>query len=846
MVGTVRQLVPSIIRRSYALKFGIVLLVLGITVGSLGLVATAALTDSVEATVLEDQQDAAVQEAQAIDSWDQRNAQLVASAANAPVFGSGNESAIEAYLQETYQSFPNGRMNAIYVNTSTGEIQGSVDTNAATIEDLSFPNRDELDEDLSSHNIQRTEPYAMPDESGLAFDSHAVVSYYVGVGDADDRALVITFNLYDRSTEMLSSTDSETVVTVVDGQGRIVGDDAYLGYEDGQEAVTFFEPYDDRNGLLKAAREGPGATKIDGEPPGVLNTEPYNFDPDGYVVGYHTTADGWVVLVHTTNADALGFVNTVDRFGTAVTLGVVLLIGLFGAVLGRNTAISIDRLTRAVGEMEDGNLDVEVESERIDNIGRLYDGFTSMRDELKRKITETEDARATAERERERVERINEDLQQAAASYCDVMEAAADGDLTARMDPDASENETMRAIATDFNEMLTELEGTVENISRFATEVATASEQVTASSEEVRSASEQVSASIQEISNGADDQYESLRSVDAEMNTLSTTTEEIAATSNEVADVAERTARTSREGHDAAQAAIDACEHLETERDAVVEEFEQLRNEVGQIDELTDSIAEIAEQTNMLALNANIEASRSASAEDDGGFAAVAAEVKELSQDVKDATDEIGARLERIQDQTEQSADEVDRTSREIERVHDLVTDTVASLEEIAEYAQETNDGVQAISTATEEQAGSTQEVVAMVDDIATIAEETTAEAETVAASAEEQTSALTAVSRSADDLSQQAVTLSEALDRFETDADGSAGPVDSLAAIPDPGTGSDGSTPDDGERSEPDHDGERSEPNQDGERNEPDDAAFTFGQEPATPDDTPDSTEDS
>lgn len=807
MVGSLRQLVPTSIREKYALKFGIVLLILGILVGSLGLVSTAALTGSVESTVLDDQRDDAVREAQAVDQWHKRNAQIVASAGDARIFDADNETAIDAYLDDFYRDLPRTKMDVMYVDTSTGEIQASVDTDSTNLEDVAFPNSSSLDDNLSPHEVKHTDPYAMPDNSGLAFDTRPVVSYYIGVGDEnDDQALVVTFNLAQRSVGMISSTDSDTIVTILDEEGRIIGDDEYLGYEDSQEAVSFEKSYEDRLGLIEEAKKGPDAKKVDGSPPSVLQQKPYNFDPNGYVVGYHTTDDGWTVLVHTSQSEALGFVNTVNRFGIFVTVGVVLLIGLFGAVLGRNTAVSIDRLTRAVGEMERGNLNAEAETERIDNIGRLYDGFASMRDELKRKITEAEEARAEAEHERERVEQINVNLQRAAASYGEVMEAAADGDLTVRMDPRTSDNETMRAIAGDFNEMLTELEGTVERISRFARDVATASEEVTASSEEVKTASEQVSESIQEISNGAADQYGALRSVDVEMNNLSTTTEEIAATSNDVADVAEQTARTSREGHDTAGEAIEACRNLEAERDAVVEEFQQLRTEVGQIDELTERIAEIAEQTNMLALNANIEASRSASTTDDGGFAAVAAEVKELSQDVKDTTEEIGIRLERIQDQTERSTEEVRNTSREIERVQDLVVDTVSSLEEISEYAQETNNGIQSISTATEEQAESTQEVVAMMDEVATIAEETTAEAETVAASAEEQTSALTAVSKSADDLSQQAVTLSEALDRFETDTEVNAADVDSPAAMTEP-AGDDGSGSSDrgGGRSESD-----------------------------------------
>ncbi|TYL39364.1 chemotaxis protein [Natronococcus pandeyae] len=801
MAGNLRRIVPAVIRRSYALKFGIVLLVLGLSVGTLGIAATATLTESVEETVLEEQENAAIQEARAIENWDEQNEQLLMSATNAPAMGTDDEEEIESYLQHSYSDLPEERMNALYVDTTTGEILAGADTDAETVSELEFPDEAALEDDLSEHTVQRTDPYAMPDELGVAFDDRPVVSYYIGV--EEDRALVFTFNLADRSGEMLSSryhmsqTDSGTTVTILNEDGEIISDDAYLGYEDDRESVTFLTEYEDDDGLHeRALTDGPGATRIDEAPSETLHEAPYDFSPDGYVVGYHTTEDGWTVLVHTTDAEALGFVDTIDQYGTMITLGGVLLIGLFGAVLGRNTATSIDRLRRKAGQMEDGDLDVEFETKRIDNIGRLYDGFGSMRDELKRQITESEDARAEAERERERVERLNDDLEQAATAYGSVMETAADGDLTARMAPEEFDNETMQTIGTEFNEMLTEIEATVETLTEFATEVAIASEEVTASSEEVRAASEEVSESVQEISDGADRQHQSLQSVDTEMTNLSTTTEQIAASSNDVADIAERTARTSRDGRQAATEAVEACDDLEAERRATIAEFERLQEQVDQITDLTEAITEIAEQTNMLALNANIEASRS-QRDDAEGFSAVAAEVKELSQDVKDAADRIDDNLEGIQNQTDRSAAELERTSEEIERVNDLVTNAVAALDEIAEYAQETNDGVQEISAASEEQAASTQEVVAMVDEVATISEETTAESETVAAAAEEQTTALTEVTRSADDLTGQATLLSEALDRFETDADATAGvDADGLAPQLDEGGATGASNP--------------------------------------------------
>nr|WP_328821341.1 methyl-accepting chemotaxis protein [Natronorubrum halalkaliphilum] len=783
------------------MKFGIALLLLGLSVGAIGFVATAQITDSVEENTLEDQQAIAGQQANIIDNWNEQNERRTASTSNTPVVESGDDDEIQSYVT-SLQLELSGQVESIhYADQETNELIATTASDVDTLEDTGFPDSDQI-ESARADSVERTEAYVT--------DGTPVVAYYISTSGSDDTAIVMTFALEDMMSNF--GVEGESVTLAVDRDGQIVLDDTITGT--GSDALsndfvdsTFLTSYDEDHELLTTALASEnashsGSMTFEAAPASVISEEPYNFDADEYVAAYHATEMGWTVLVHTSSDDAYGFVNTVNQYGNMATAGGVLLIGLIGAVIGRNTAASIDRLTRKVGQMEEGDLNVDFETKRIDNIGRLYGGFDSMQSELKQQITEAEEARAEAERERERVQEINEELQQAATTYCGVMEDAANGDLTVRMDPEASDNDTMQTIATDFNEMLSEIEATVENLNQFATEVAIASEQVTASSEEVRSASKQVSESIQEISDGAENQYESLRAVDSEMNNLSTTTEEIAASSNEVADVAERTAQTGRDGREQLQEAIEACEQLEEERDAVVEEFEQLRDEVGQVDDLIDRVAEIAEQTNMLALNANIEASRSSSGNDDGGFAAVAAEVKELSQDVKSATDEISNRLEQIQEQTDRSAEEVDRTSEEIEQVNELVTNAGSALEEIAEYAQKTNDGVQSISAATEEQAASTQEAVAMVDEVATISEETTAEAENVAASAEEQTSALTEVSSSADDLSQQAVTLSEALDRFETDADAdenaSAVDIDSAEPVAEPAVAGEVSESDD------------------------------------------------
>jgi len=756
-----RRLVPAAIRRRYAVKFGIALLILGLSVGLIGFVATAELTSGVEDRVEEDQTAFAGQEAQGLQMWTEQNERTIGVMARSDAVASDDPAVIQDRLLEWQEHLADDTFAISYVDLEAETVLASTDS---TLRERSLADLEGVDETASAEATEdvpwTSSPYVTEGELG---EETAVITYVLAVPDVEDRAIVYTAEL---EAHALDTPDGVTTV-VVDGDNEIILDNA--GYLEDYETLGL--EYDDASIVDDARTEGATTRQVAAGTASVLDT--YDFPSEEYVVSaarVHGT--DWVVLTHEPESQAFGFVHTVNEWGMYATAAGVLLIGLFGAVLGRNTAVSIDRLTRKAAEIEEGNLDVDLETKRIDNIGRLYDGFDSMRLALRRQIEEAETAREEAERERERIAEINDHLQRTADEYSDVMKAAADGDLTARMEADG-ENEAMDAIAAEFNAMLEEIERTVAELSWFATDVATASEQVTASTEEVQSASEQVTESVQEISDGATRQNQSLQSVTQELSGLSTTTEEIAASSNEVADIASRTVETGTEGQQAAQEAITAMERIEGEAEDAVAEMRRLEAEVQQIDELIATISEIARQTNMLALNANIEASRSASGEDEEGFAVVAQEVKALSEDVANAADEAEHRLEAIRERTEQSTAEVEGTSEDIEDAGERVQEAVEALEEIADLARETNVGVQEISAATEEQAASTQEVVAMVDGASTISEETTSEAENVAAAAEEQTSALTQVTKSASDLSSRSTQLSEGLDRFETDVDG-------------------------------------------------------------------------
>jgi methyl-accepting chemotaxis protein len=728
-----RRIVPGFIRRRYAAKFIVSILVVVLIIAGTGIFSVTQASNTTEKQVNSQLKSDADQYHSTLSDWRKAMRSQASTFVRADQFRENNVQTIrlEAARKKGFAA------DAIYhVDADEQRVLES------TEEEVAETPFEEVDEPW----VNSVEPDAAAWSTTSAYKSDIVGGEYVMAfahqikdksGSSTGRYLVFITSIEDRVSAVEGGFDRQKTVVTDSSGNRIY---AFGGESGGTiESKTIFTSN-------YVTQEADGEVGSDGAQWAVKSGAP---EGEAYQV-----------------SETLGMTMLV---GLGIGLSAL---GLVGFVLGRQTVPSLLDLRSRAEEMEKGNLEVELHTTREDEIGQLYHGFASMRDALRVQIREAQQARQEAEEARKRAERLNDHLEQKADHYSDVMRAAGDGDLTTRMDPQ-SENEAMTEIAEEFNEMIRELEKTTEQVKAFAADVASASEEVTASSEEVRSASEQVSSSIQEIADGATKQNENLQLTDQEMNTLSTTIQEIAATSNEVADIAERTAVTGRKGKQAATEAIQGMHDIEEESKGALEEMETLDEEMEQIDELLEFIRDVAEQTNMLALNANIEASRSSSGDEDGeGFAVVAEEVKELSTETKEAAETIETRIERLKRQAGTAVDEVRETTSEVAEQTENVERAAKALEKVATYAEKTNTGVQEISAATEQQAASTQEVVAMVDEAATISEETTSEAETVASAAQQQTTALTEVSHSVSTLSEQANHLSSALDRFDTDAD--------------------------------------------------------------------------
>lgn len=655
-----------------------------------------------------------------------------------------------------------------YLDSASGRIRASSSAALAgeRPSDLGAPSAD-LASDLGEGSVVVSQPFATPESES------PIVAVVANVPNHPDRALVLWIDLASRSEE-LPRPVRDSFTKVVDSDGVTV-----LSHRTGQiHTQNMGGPGVDSMAVERGLQGEAGYMEM----PMMGTTMTMGFAP--------VEGTDWVLMTHSPKSTMFALQRDISR-NLLFILGTALVgFGLVAGYVARDTTRTLDRLTSKARALEDGDLDVDLASGRRDEFGRLFGAFASMRDSIRASIDEAESARERAEAEREQSAALVDHLESKADAFSDDMERAAAGDLGVRLSPE-SESAAMTQIAEAFNEMVAELELTVDRIQRFAEDVATASEEVTASTEEVKTASEQVSESIQEVSAGAEEQQQQLESVSAQMEQLSGSIEEVASSADEVAATAERAAELGAEGRESAARASDTMDTIEASTAASVDEVESLAADIDEVGEIVDLISGIADETNMLALNASIEASRAGEA--GKGFAVVADEVKSLAQETTEATAQIESRIDGIQSAADEAVADLQRTNEHVSTGAETIEAAIDDLDGLAERVEEANAGVQEIDAVTDDQAGSTEEAASQVDSVAQLAEESTRAAENVSAAAEEQASSLTEVAENAKSLAGRADELRRHLESFSVDRGGDAGtddaPAGSAAAAADGGS---------------------------------------------------------
>ncbi|GAA2676896.1 MULTISPECIES: methyl-accepting chemotaxis protein [Actinosynnema] len=304
-----------------------------------------------------------------------------------------------------------------------------------------------------------------------------------------------------------------------------------------------------------------------------------------------------------------------------------------------------------------------------------------------------------------------------------VLNKVADGDLTGRVDVQGKDEVAQMGEA--LNRAASSMEQAVRTIDQSASALANAAEELHTTNAEIARSAQEVDSQANQVATSAQDVSDNISTVATGSDQMSEAIRSISTSASDAADVASR--------------AVAAAQSTT----ATVGELGQSSAEIGDVIKV---ITSIAEQTNLLALNATIEAARAGEA--GKGFAVVASEVKDLAQETARATEDIARRVEVIQSNT---------------------TNAVAAIAEISHVIAQINDHQMTIASAVEEQTATTGEMNRNVSHASDSSAKIAANITGVASAASSTTTSVAEAQRAAGDLAGMAENLKSLVSGFRT-----------------------------------------------------------------------------
>ena len=379
----------------------------------------------------------------------------------------------------------------------------------------------------------------------------------------------------------------------------------------------------------------------------------------------------------------------------------------------------------------------------------------------------------------------------------------------------------LQGVGTNFAEMTTNLRDVISQVAENASAVAAAASQVSSAAEQSGEATNQIAATIQQVALGTAQQTEGVTKTSAAVDQMSrairgvaqgaqeqaiaiTKASEVATrintaiaqVSNNAQTVTKDSAEAARQSKNGAQIVKETISGMESIRGKVsistskVQEMGTRSQEIGAI---VETIEDIASQTNLLALNAAIEAARAG--EQGKGFAVVADEVRKLAERSSLATKEIAGLVNGIQSTVGEavvamkaSAEEVEAGVVKANSAGEALESLLASADSVFKQAEEAGEGAAKVNTAarelieavdsvsavieentaaTEEMSANSNELSQAIENIASVSEENSASVEEVSASTEEVSAQVEEVSASAASMNEMAEKLQEVVQRF-------------------------------------------------------------------------------
>ncbi|MBL0387536.1 cache domain-containing protein [Tumebacillus sp. ITR2] len=317
-----------------------------------------------------------------------------------------------------------------------------------------------------------------------------------------------------------------------------------------------------------------------------------------------------------------------------------------------------------------------------------------------------------------------------------------------------------------YNVMIANIRGLLQKAAGTATQVADLSEHLYVGAQEATQAAGQVSAAIEDVARGTESQNDALQRGNDRLTVVVRSLEEIASRANGLREMAVVVDEASHVGRSTMQRTREEMDSIKSHVELTASTMNALGEQSQKIGHISELISGIASQTNLLALNAAIEAARAG--EHGRGFAVVADEVRKLAEQSGNAADEIAQLIVLIREQVQASIAGMQEGISAVQSGSTAVEEAEHAFRMVGDRLDGVTSGIADVHALTEEASVQSNGVEHEFHEIASVAEESAASSQEVASAVEEQSATIGSLSQSMEDLKRLADDLKQAVDQFQ------------------------------------------------------------------------------